>query len=348
LVQGELHGEVDKDDPEDPTFSYGRYRNYRCFQLSELLGVFTEYDGIFRFQDPDWKTPPPIDNLTGQPLRREFTLDSIKQLDDLIFSKITQVPLNEHGSTYCINMKQLYDRIQEGIAKKSDLSSIKGLTKLYDSFNDEQKGNVILYLSWVFWLGLWMRFWRGPGYPWPITGGYTAKDRCDPNEREQNVFIENSVRDAIFERFKDDEQVNNFINNLPMVSYNYNTRQGLVTSRFLNAHITSLISLGRSCMGFGGDETIDNGYYYLTTLLKLPVSNNDDAFHKVINEIIPQIIAIEKLSIDHLLKETDPTVGPQFALKYRLLQERQNLLLKDYVPEKPFPIRNMGSNPHTY
>jgi hypothetical protein len=305
---------------------------------------------MFKFQDPDWKPAPntPIDNLTGQPLRREFSLDSVKQLKSFIGFKIGQVSFNERGSIYYINMKQLYDRIQEGIAKKGDLSSINGLVKLYDFFNNEEKANIIFYLSWVFWLGLWMRFWRGPGYPWPITGGYTAKDRCNPDEREQNVFIENSVRDAIFDRFKNDERVNNFINSLPMVSYNYNTRMGSITSRFLNAHITSLISLGRSCMGFGGDETIDNSYYYLTTLLKLPNTNNDDGFHNIINQIIPQIINIEKASVEHLLKETNPEVSPEFKIKYGLLQERQNLLLKGYVPEKPFPIRNMSHNPHTY
>jgi hypothetical protein len=349
LVQGELHGEVDKDDPEDPTFSYGRYRNYRCFQLSELLGVFTEYDGIFRFQDPDWKTPPPIDNLTNQPLRREFTLDSMLELQDLIMDKIRNIPYAERKSVYAKNLRKLYLLIEKGLGKKGyGLSAIDNLVISYNNFNDTQKRYIILYLSWVFWLGLWMRFWRGPGYHWPITGGYTAKDRCDPNEREQNVFIENTVRDNIVNLFKDDEQVNNFINNLAMVSYNYNIAVATPTSVPLTSRIESLISLGKSCMGFGGNETIDNSYYYLINLLKLPTNNNDEAFHKVINEMIPQIINIEKASIEHLLKETNPNESPEFKLKYELLQERQNLLLKDYVPEKPFPIKNMSSNPHTY
>jgi len=43
------------------------------------------------------------------------------------------------------------------------------LKRQYDSFTNNQKEIVHKYIAWLFMYSMWMRFWKGPGFPWPIT-----------------------------------------------------------------------------------------------------------------------------------------------------------------------------------
>lgn len=73
VIEGDPHGDINKDDSTDPTLSYGLLTIH--YQVLELAASFREYDGIFRFLVPDWIPPNPaigrepiIDSITNTPL----------------------------------------------------------------------------------------------------------------------------------------------------------------------------------------------------------------------------------------------------------------------------------------
>lgn len=78
LEEFERHGDMNKDDPNDTTVSYGVQKNYRCYQLGELVVMFDQYPDEFRV--PDAKPTPGIDPTTRLGYTNEFTLDSIREL----------------------------------------------------------------------------------------------------------------------------------------------------------------------------------------------------------------------------------------------------------------------------
>jgi hypothetical protein len=195
-----------------------------------------------------------------------------------------------------------------------------------------------------------MRFWKGPVNPWTniITQfGLSHSYKCSPDEREANLIIEVTVKDDILNLMKADQLVLDFVNQLRRVDLEFNRDDFKVLLQPLIMYINDLIASGTRCSGFGGDNTIKNAYYYITTLLGLPAGNNDAAFHQILNMHIPTIINIERNVTERLLKITDPRISPEYATKYNALLNRQNLLIKSYIPEPPFPIRKMAENVHT-
>lgn len=63
IISGELHGDMNKDDVDDPTLSYGVIDEYRCYQASELNEIFKQTPGVFPV--PDYVSGV-IDPLTNE------------------------------------------------------------------------------------------------------------------------------------------------------------------------------------------------------------------------------------------------------------------------------------------
>jgi hypothetical protein len=171
IITGELHSDTSKYDDNDPTLSYGTHKNYRCYQVSELEACFREYDTVFMFAVPDW--------LPTSEFPRQFPLESIKQLKTLLEKER-------------FNSGNLLNKINEGLEfMNSAQMRIRSLRNEFDKFTFEQKEIVELYLSWMFTYSMWMRFWKGPGYNWPLIKVNVTRvldrslaQRASPQERD--------------------------------------------------------------------------------------------------------------------------------------------------------------------
>lgn len=333
IMSGESHSETDKSDPEDPTLSYGIHKNYRCFQLSELEGCFRDYDGVFMFRVPDW-TPTTIDNITQAPLIREFPLESIKQLKSL---------LEKEQSNY--NVTGLITKIQQGLDMlKSATMQIRNFKNRLEEFTPEQKQIVELYLAWMFTYSMWMRFWKGPGFPWPLTKvrvqSQSARDRghrSSPQERDEHIFIQDTIRTNIIEMYERDHVLKDWIESLPTIYYDFETTEASCATHEIKTIIDE-IALGKYCMGFGSDTILKTSYFYITSLLNHPRGKSFDDF---IARMLPRLTDMEYTIITNQLNSMQ-TPGARL----QTLNNRLHALQQPLPQQLTFDTSNYQNNVH--
>ena len=324
VILAERHGDINKYDHDDPTLSYGVHKNYRCFQASELEGCFTDYDGVFLFRVPDW-TPNSEDPITRTPLIREFPLNSIKQLKELLESAI-----NIDNRTSLI---ELNNKIGFGLnLMKSATMQTRQFKQRLGEFTFEQRQTVELYLAWMFTYSMWMRFWKGPGSPWPLTkvnirreAERAREQRSSPEERDEHIFIQEGVRSAIIERYENDLQLKEWIESLPTIYYDFESREASCANHVIKS-ILDQIAIGDYCMGFGSDTILKTAYYYITTLLDYDQGSRFDEF---IERMLPQLQDLEYTSVTNQLDSVN-TPG----LRLQILNDRLRILHQP-IPKQP-------------
>jgi hypothetical protein len=334
---GDPHSESDKHDPQDPTLSYGVHRNYKCYQASELEACFREYDGIFLFRVPDWR-PGATDPNTQAPVASEFTLDCVKQLDVLL--KRERIRYNVEG---------LIAKIQTGLDYlKSAAMQTRHLKQALSEFTFEQRQVVELYLSWMFAYSMWMRFWRGPGSLWPLVRVNVTREadrnrgqRASPPERDEHIFIQEGVRTAIIEMYERDPILKNWVESLPTIYYDFETREASCATHSIKS-ILDQIAIGDYCMGFGSDTILKTAYYYITAVLEYPLESQGHAlFDGFMERMLPQLQDIEYTTVTNQVANIH---SPSFRLQ--VLNNRLHALQQPIPKQPAFSPSNYQNNVH--
>jgi len=326
------HGDIDKHDLEDPTLSYGIQKNYRCYQVSELEASFRDYDGVFMFRVPDW-VQNAIDPITRNPLIREFPIESIKQLKKLL-----------EQEQYNYNVSGLLVKIQQGLdLLKSATMQTRNLKQGLSQFTFEQKQIVDLYLAWMFTYAMWMRFWKGPGNPWPLTKVNVNREsernrahRSSPQERDEYIFIQEGVRTAIIEMYERDPVLKEWIESLPTIYYDFHTEEASCASHNIKS-ILDQIALGDYCMGFGSDTILKTAYYYIIHVLD-HIGNSFDSF---IEHMFPRLLDLEYTVITNQINSIQ-TPG----IRLQVLNSRLHSLQQSIPKQPAFISSNYQNNVH--
>lgn len=315
VMSGTDHSEVDKDDITDPTVSYGVQKNYRCYQCSELEGAFNDYDGVFMFKVPDW--------TANSNIPREFPIDSIKQLLEILYK--------------CSwNVRSLINKIEYGLKQlKSAKMQTLALKREYDNFTQEEKDIVDKYLAWMFLYAMWMRFWKGPGNNWP-TMRFIDR-RASVAERDEHVFIQEGVRTAIIELYENNDNLRTWINSLPVIYYDFETKEASCASHAIKETLDK-IALGDYCMGFGSDTILKTGYYYITHLLEYPEGTD---FMRFMDIMLPIITDLEY----HVVTRQINNVREK-SVRYQVLRERLTNLQRPLGSLQPFDPSTYRNNIH--
>jgi len=332
VLTTDRHGDIDKNDPDDPTISYGVHKNYRCYQCSELEASFDDYDGIFLFRIPDW-TESSIDPITQQPLAREFTLDSIKQL---------KILLEEERYNY--NIDGLLNKIQTGLdLMKSANVKTRYLKQQLSQFTSEQKHIVNLYLAWMFTYSMWMRFWKGPGTPWPVSKVnvlHKAKrekaQRSSPEERDEHIFIQEAVRTSIIEMYETDNILKEWIESLPTIYYDFDTGDASCATHNIKETLDK-IAVGNYCMGFGSDTILKTSYYYITYLLEHHQGNDFDQF---IESMFPLLHDLEYNVVTNQLNSVS------HGVRFNVLNSRLSSISQPIPKQQSFNPSSYENNIH--
>ena len=349
IIEVEPHGKVNKDDPTDPTLSYGVQKNYRCYQISELEASWIEdpEDHIFHFRVPDWTSPSKerpaqIDPTTGAPLLRDFPIESIRQLRQLLQNPPPGYQLGN-----------IMAKIDEGInAANNAAILVRRLKAEYDIMSEPAKYIVRLYLAWMFTFGMWMRFWNGPGHPWPtrwVEGG-GGGDRCETGRRDEHVWIQQSIRTALSDAYEKEPGLKQWVENLPLIDYNFRTGEAAVaTAGATNIKvILDRIQLGDFCMAHGSDLIIRTAYYLIARLLNLTTGKQ---FNDFINGMISGLIDIERQVVTYQLALIkDPNVSQAVRDRVAALRARQGELGVQGAPipvQPPFDPTTVGVTHHT-
>jgi hypothetical protein len=254
-----------KNDPTDPILSFGTLYDYHCYNLSELMGSFDfdnpELKDTFRFKPPDY--------VKGD-LMSEFPDASIRQLQTLLQETLNPI------------WQPLLDKIRLGFEYKAEMGRM--LTQRGREFNampDADKQLVRLYLSWLFTLGMTMRFWKGPGFPYPhiwVEGG-GGVERCETATRDANVVKKFAERTGILSKMS--RPLEEWVLSLPRVKYNFQTQQTAVGKETID-YVIQEAQRGEFCMADASDRITQTAYFLATRILGL----DNTGFNAMLNEYV--------------------------------------------------------------
>ncbi len=263
-------------DPTDPLISYGTITNYRCYNVSELVENFkADKDLGFVFGVPDWVNPnlnPVVLATFKYPLPdfREFPLASMKQLKRLL--------QDERNAVY----DELKTKINEGINAKNNITRmVNQFREQYQRFSVEDQQIVQDYIIWLFLLGMYMRFWKGPGFVFPmqwVEGGGGA-ERCDLGVRDKNTATMFGTRTALLEDAS--PELEKWLLDLPRVRYDFRTGAVSAGQETIN-YIVEEAQLGQFCLADASDQILRTSYFYALRILNL--SNED--FNNLLRETL--------------------------------------------------------------
>ena len=355
IMDVEPHGQMNKDDPNDPTLSYGVRGNYRCYQAAELIGSWREdpEDHIFHFRVPDW-TKTAIDKTNNQPLIQDFPIESIRQLRELLRT----IPAG-------YNVRELVTKVNDGLAAAANATVLmRRLMNEYNAKSEQEKGIIRLYLVWLFVYGMWMRFWKGPGYEWPVgwVEGGGGGDRCETGRRDEHIFIQNAVKTAIVLEYEKYPGLKQWIESLPLVDYNFRSGEAKIATGGATNIVTILnkIQLGDFCMAHGSDLILKTSYYLIARILGL---TNEGQFNQFIESLLPTLVNIEQQVVSFQLytiqQQNEEAMkkatreGKQFQYHHDVrervnaLEARQTELAKPVPRQPPFRPTKIGETGHT-
>lgn len=356
VIEGDQHGNIDKNDPENPTISYGVQGNYRCYQLFELAASFREDEnGIFHFTVPDWVDDntlkllgrTAIDPTTGQPLIREFSVASMKELR----TQLARPPAKYAKSPA---VTELTTAINNGLAQLANANAaMQRLRNAYLAMTPTQQYLVRVYLAWLFLFGMWMRFWRGAPNPYPVRwveggGDYGGKGDvlCTTERRDEHVLLQLSLRSAIIDAYEKDPVLKPIIDDLPLVNYDFNTKEAAIATPNPKApyrvnDIVEPLQRGKFCEAHGSDLILKSSYYLATKILGL---TTDAQLNAYLAEMYPYLKNLEQQVVNyHLEHIKDPTKARE---RVSMLEVRRNQLQRDdRLPQ--FDTKNITRTGHT-
>lgn len=334
VEEGIAHGRINKNDTNNPTLSYGTIQHYRCYQIDELIYIFKESRN---FNDPNYhRELTGFDPATGRLYSPTFSMETILELIDLLEGEI---PLNYNH----IKSQELLEIIYAIIIEQQ--TKLQILKTEYDSFDNNEKFLARLVIAWIFFYGIWQRFWKGPGRPWP----YKPKNDiniCIPLNRDEHVDIQNNIWALIKKKIRTDSTLNVWINKLPVINYDVNTGDFQILTDTVVQILPGYLT-GTHCMGIGGDLFLGIGYILITELLDVDIN-------EFISEMLPELLYLERQVVNYTQTELYPyielinsgqEVDDNIRDKIMVLKERYNDLNKPVIIEK-FDISNVRLNKH--
>ncbi len=306
---------------EDPILTYGSFLyggKERCFRTSELLQIFTETLNDPQgadFPDPDYLIPGRgrphvIDPLTGRRLPPTFNFNQMitlrSKLNRFIETQIG-VPGFDRSLIY-----QLYTISQQilPIRFPAEMNSVVGETLInileireIVTANPAWRNDLLILFGWLFMFSMWMRFWKGPGYPFNIDKVTTSTNKCVPIQRDEHITIElNMYNDMLRQLEKENVELAAFVKRLSVFNRDWSDRHS-ISIRTPLTQVLNKIQNGLYCMGFAGDELIATAYVYLVEVMDVP----EDRVRDLVTYVLELLRGREQLMIDErkmVLKNT--------------------------------------------
>lgn len=358
VITLETKSDMDKNDPVNPTFVYGVPGIGMCYQLDELMTAFEPIDGVYKFINPDFnQNNILVNDITNQPVTKEFTTESIQQLRELVYDRLDVIADESESIEYKNSLEKFLLLIDKGLEFKLDTNRQFNIyMQEYRKFDQKQTELVNEFFAWLFIFGMWMRYWRGPMYPWPerrITN-ISSKDRskqgrCDAPERDQYVIIQSRVYNMFMEKFSQ-QGILDWLEKLPIIDYRFNTEQFTVSSIEKITEVITRITIGDYCQGIGGDKIPACAYIYITRKLSEHTLSDSDLVN-YLQKYLPLLLDMDRVAVNSLLADFNPTElkpGETQPILIKILLERKKELdTKTSIKLPKFIPRNIEPNVHT-
>lgn len=264
----EAHGNINKNNPEDPTYSYGVQGNYSCYQSGELEGSWMNYENEgFQFRVPDWDDQNP---------------DSIKNFPVASIRRLRRIADQDQRSEAVTN---LINKIDIGLLEVSQQSqAIITLKQNYEQLSEDDKSSVNLYLAWIFQLGMTARYWKGLGNEWPLLWVERIPD--DNNLRDEYVHLQFMLKDILIRQSS--QEARRFVGSLYFINKDLTTDLYSVSDNRVDELLNN-IRTANFCLAHASDILLKTSEYTIE-LLK---DTNLDGLNHFLAENLPALLRIE-------------------------------------------------------
>jgi hypothetical protein len=230
----------------------GKLFQYIVYTLEELNAAFRMQGDEIEFTRPDRPN-------------QSFNTDEIGTLNEIL-PRITR--LNPDLETIVTEVR---DKIVRGLITRSDRD--RNTTIVHRHLREasrEVKDQVKEIFMNIFYAGMYMRRWRGPGNPYPVTEAETL-GRSDP--QPQSILTLGHVSEGMeqLQLMSGGQDIRDLIETLRVV----NVESGgeyTFTERNLFQYI-GIIASGQSCIRMASVPLITSAYYYLLTFFQYVIPN---------------------------------------------------------------------------
>ena len=226
---------------------YGLLNKYRIYEIEELqlaFGYASRDNFLFRIPERPQQT---------------FHIRAIEQLQSLLKQQQT-------GSENCM-ITQLVNTIYRGIIEVQNKSEYdRTLFRMISPLPESQKKLISASLLQLFHCGMYMRRWKGPGHPYPVTLRDTRIE-FEPDQLTHEALLEwTKITDAL------PEHPQRICHEMRMVEYHgYDiTRHNPCAKNYVQS-----IQSGQRCIRVASTIFISTGYYYLWVLFNETIQGVD-------------------------------------------------------------------------
>jgi hypothetical protein len=218
---------------------YGTALKYHTYELIELYHAFNRDPdtGVMTFRRPD-------------NMNQTFSTSDVEGLIELL-----------RCFTPTEEITRLVNLIEEGmIDAREKIASDDEKEAQVKTFDPSNKQLVREYLRQIFYTGMYMRRWSGPGEPFPLTAQTTKKKE----EPDAKVAQELGIGIELLKQM--DPNVREFCLNLKICEYNKNGEIDHGTATF--GYVWDQVIKGKECIRMGSTKFIGTGFHYLRILFR--------------------------------------------------------------------------------
>ena len=268
---------VNSEGLDDPVLTYGPLNdkfNAKCYQVSELMAAFDDYVTGFEFRDPDWNPEVNrIDPYTGMYIKKFMSAKQITLLLRYLREVVESLPPLSLQLPNNTPMVELKDKIEDGLNSDKRLRRVLKLVRNAIEPGARQYYAVKHFFEWLFLFSMYIRFWKGPGYPYPANWSEQNEDTCLYKQRDENVIIELKVFDLLMAEIEQETRLKDFLLDLPYVYHSWATGESKVTrpevgrelmGAYTIGEVIQKIREGNFCMAQATDILSGTAFVYLT------------------------------------------------------------------------------------
>ena len=225
---------------------YGTALKYYMYELDELTGAFYRDDdtGVMEFRRPE-------------NVRTKFVTQDVENLRRLLscFPPTTDIT-------------DLMNRIDEGLIDAKEKIAYDDTARLQlRAFDNQTKELIQQYLRQIFYTGMYMRRWQGPGHAFPLKSD-TTKHHREPDDK---VSEQLGMGLALLKQMG--QSPKNFCMSLKICEYNGRGNIDHGQTAFNNEWEN--VIKGTQCIRMASSKFVGTGYHYLRALFRETIPGMD-------------------------------------------------------------------------
>jgi hypothetical protein len=242
-----------------PYVAYGSLRHHVFYTPEELVGAFNketvntgtpdEYSYV-RFRKPE------------APMTDIFSDRHVRHLRQMCTDMIDIYPQRSDEFNQLISQITLGLNLIKGFKVETLINAVK-------QSSSEVKALVQQMLYDVFYLGMYMRNWKGPGNPYPLKVTEVRGSNVDPMNNTQKYL------ELVFKHYEAikllDNRVFTQLAVIRTIEYNSSNEASYTGERLIPT--LELVAKGEFCIKMASSVTAMTGYYYLSILFGIFVPN---------------------------------------------------------------------------